>query len=109
LGGQQIDLSTQAKALFSAIDPVRVHSRAAAIQKVRDGDVLGALIIPPDFTRRIAGGLQPGAVDVYSNAADPAKRRFVERPGAAAGWSRAPRCCSRRRAWQRSARCWSAC
>src|SRR5919206_4645000 len=43
LGGRRIDLSAQADELFSAIQPVRVHSRAAAVKKVRNGDVLGAL------------------------------------------------------------------
>jgi ABC-type transport system involved in cytochrome c biogenesis permease component len=78
LGGTQIDLSAQASRLFGSIDPVPVDSRAEAIQKVRDGDALGALIIPEDITRKLESGLEPGAVDVYYNAEDPAKRRFVE-------------------------------
>ena len=41
-----IDLAEQGQRLFDAIDPVRVDSREEAIQKVKDGDVLGALIIP---------------------------------------------------------------
>jgi ABC-type multidrug transport system permease subunit len=77
-GGTEINLSSQAGVLFDAIDPVRVDSRAKAIQKVRDGDALGALIIPPDLTRKLESGLQPGTVEVYYNAEDPAKRRFVE-------------------------------
>src|SRR3954462_6738725 len=46
LGGETIDLSKQANELFNAVDPVRVNSRKAAVQKVRDGDVLGAVVIP---------------------------------------------------------------
>ena len=78
LGGEEIDLASQASELFEAIDPVPVHSRAEAIQKVRDGDVLGALIVPSDLTRRLESGLEPGSVEVFYNAEDPAKRRFVE-------------------------------
>src|SRR5215218_4804695 len=79
LGGRDIDLSAQASGtLFDAIDAVPVHSRAEAIQKVRDGDALGALIIPSDLTRKLQSGLEPGRVEVYYNAEDPAKRRFVE-------------------------------
>jgi|SRR5215211_1035836 len=78
LGGTRIDLSAQASRLFGAIDPVPVHSRAEAIRKVRDGDVLGALIVPEGITRKLESGLEPGTVDVYYNAEDPAKRRFVE-------------------------------
>jgi ABC-type multidrug transport system permease subunit len=78
LGGEEIDLSKQANQLFRAIDPVRVHSREEAIEKVRGGDVLGALVIPPDITRKLQSTLEPATVEVYYNADDPAKQRFVE-------------------------------
>jgi ABC-type multidrug transport system permease subunit len=78
LGGDRIDLARQGQRLFDAIDPVRVDSRAEAIQKVRDGDVLGALIIPEDLATNIQSSLEPGTVEVYYNAEDPAKRQYVE-------------------------------
>jgi ABC-type multidrug transport system permease subunit len=78
LAGQRIDLAEQVQSLFDAIEPVRVDSRAEAVQKVRDGDVLAALILPRDITRRLESGLQPGTVEVFYNAEDPAKKRFVE-------------------------------
>jgi ABC-2 type transport system permease protein len=78
LGGERIDLFQQANELFKEIDAVPVSSRKEAIQKVENGDVLGALIIPPDLTERLQSGLQQGVVDVYYNAEDPAKKRFVE-------------------------------
>jgi ABC-type multidrug transport system permease subunit len=78
LGGERIDLAQQSQALFDAIDPVRVNSRAEAIQKVRDGEVLGALVIPEDIGEKLQSGLQPGTVEVFYNAEDPAKRQFVE-------------------------------
>src|SRR5688572_16246061 len=40
LGGERIDVTKQGSRLFDEIDPVPVDSRAEAIQKVRDGDVL---------------------------------------------------------------------
>jgi ABC-type multidrug transport system permease subunit len=78
LGGDRIDLAAQGQRLFDAIDPVRVDSKQEAIQKVRDGDVLGALIIPGDLATNIQSSLEPGTVEVYFNAEDPAKRQFVE-------------------------------
>jgi ABC-type multidrug transport system permease subunit len=78
LGGEGINASEQAEVLFKAIDPVPVSSRAEAIEKVRDGDVLGALIIPPDITQKLQSGLEPAEVQVFYNAEDPAKRRLVE-------------------------------
>jgi ABC-type transport system involved in cytochrome c biogenesis permease component len=78
LGGERIDLATEGRRLFDAIDPVPVDSREEAIRKVRDGEVLGALIIPEDLATNIQSSLEPGVVEVYYNAEDPAKRQFVE-------------------------------
>src|SRR4051794_11036604 len=82
LGGEKVDVSKEASPLFDAIDPVPVKSRAEAIKKVRDGDVLAALIIPQDITTKLEaaaqGGFSPATVEVYYNAEDPAKRAFVD-------------------------------
>ena len=78
LGGDRIDLAAEGQRLFDAIDPVRVDSKEEAIQKVKDGEVLGALIIPDDLATNIQSSLEPGTVEVYYNAEDPAKRQFVE-------------------------------
>jgi ABC-type multidrug transport system permease subunit len=78
LGGERIDLNEEGSRLFDEIEPVPVDSREEAIQKVRDGDVLGALIIPEDLASNLQSALEPGTVEVYYNAEDPAKREFVE-------------------------------
>jgi hypothetical protein len=82
LGGESVNVAQEAKPLFDAIDVVRVHTEKEAIQKVRDGDVLGALILPSDITQRLEAatsgtGTSP-AVRVYYNAEDPAKQSFVD-------------------------------
>jgi ABC-type multidrug transport system permease subunit len=78
LGGETIDLSKQAESLFNAIDPVLVNSRKAAIQKVRDGDVLGAVVIPENAASNLQSALKPATIEVYYNAEDPAKKQYVE-------------------------------
>jgi ABC-2 type transport system permease protein len=83
VGGRTLDVKDYAARLFDSIDPVPVASREEAIAKVRSGDVLGALVIPEDATRRLRsmlglGGGTPPTVEVYYNAEDPVKRRFVE-------------------------------
>ena len=50
---------------------------------MRSGEALGALVIPADATQRLRGTLglgggAPPTVEVYYNAEDPVKRRFVE-------------------------------
>ena len=78
LGGRRIDITKEGRRLFDAIEPVQVKSREEAIQKVRDGDVLAAIVIPKDLTEKLQSGLESGSVDVFYNAEDPAKRQFVE-------------------------------
>jgi ABC-2 type transport system permease protein len=82
LGGETVDVAKEARPLFDAIDVVRVSSERQAIDKVRSGDVLAALILPSDITARLEQAVSgnPGSptVRVYYNAEDPAKKSFVE-------------------------------
>jgi ABC-type transport system involved in cytochrome c biogenesis permease component len=77
LGKESIDASKYAQQLFTAIDPVRVSTEAEAIAKVKSGEVLGALILPPDITHKLATGTESAHVKVFYNAEDPVKARFV--------------------------------
>jgi ABC-type transport system involved in cytochrome c biogenesis permease component len=83
LGGRSIDAADYAKQLFDSIDPIRVRTREEAIAKVRSGEALGALVLPADVGDRLRRALalqggDPPEVEVYYNAEDPVKRRFVE-------------------------------
>lgn len=83
LGGETLDPSAYTGKLFEAIDPIRVDTREAAIAKVRDGDALAALVVPADAAARLQGmlslaGGEPPTVEVFYNAEDPVKRRYVE-------------------------------
>jgi ABC-type multidrug transport system permease subunit len=77
LGGERLDTSRQANVLFRAIEPVPVKSKAEAIRKVRDGDVLGAIVIPEDTTEKLQSGIEPATIEVFYNAEDPVKSRYV--------------------------------
>ena len=78
IGGTSINVSKYSSELFKSIKPIRVHSRAEALDKVKSGDALAALIIPPDVTQKLASGLQSAQVEVIYNDEDPVKGRFVE-------------------------------
>src|SRR4051794_4664498 len=83
IGGKRLDVADYAPRLFSAIDAVRVRTRAEAIEKVRSGEVLGAILLPANAAERLratlglAGG-DPPKIEVYYNASDPLKRQLVE-------------------------------
>jgi len=83
LGGRRLDATTYAAELFNAVDPIEVDTREQAIAKVRSGEALGALVIPPDVIERLQGTLalgggEPPTVEVYFSAENPLKRRYVE-------------------------------
>lgn len=83
LGGQQLDASAYAGKLFEAIDPIPVKTRAEAVDLVRSGKALAALIVPRDATERLRNAISlsggpPPQLEVLYNAEDPIKRRYVQ-------------------------------
>ena len=69
--------------LCDRIECVTVNSRDEALEKVGDGDVLAALIIPEDFLDKLqsqlsGSGLEPASVEVFVNEDDPVKARLVD-------------------------------
>jgi ABC-2 type transport system permease protein len=84
IGGETRSASEYAERLFGAIDPIRVSSREEAVELVRSGDALGALIIPRDAAERLraslslAGSSERPTIEVIYNGEDPVKRRYVE-------------------------------
>jgi hypothetical protein len=82
LGGQQVDVAKEARPLFDSIDRVDVKDRAEAERRVKEGDVLAALIVPSNITSALEDAAQGAGgsarVEVLYNAEDPAKRRYVE-------------------------------
>src|SRR5262249_26272630 len=69
--------------LCSKVDCVPASSRAEVEQKVKDGDVLGGLILPADFLSKLQAELstnasEPAKVDVLVNEDDPLKAQVVD-------------------------------
>ena len=69
--------------LCAKVECVDVSSRAEVEQKVKDGDVLGGLILPPDFISKLqaelsTNGTEPATVDVIVNNDDPLKAQLVD-------------------------------
>ena len=69
--------------LCGKIECVNVSSRDELEQKVKDGDVLGGLILPADFLTRLQSELstnssEPATVEVLVNEDDPLKAQVVD-------------------------------
>ncbi len=77
-GGETIDVKVYTNELFDAVERVDVENRAQALEKVRGGEVLAALIIPADFVTKLSnGGFNSASVEVIYNG-DALKQSFVE-------------------------------
>jgi ABC-type multidrug transport system permease subunit len=81
-GNQQISISKYANQLFDSIQPLRVHSRAEAISKVRSGAAIAALIVPADIPAKIESLVTQGVgnptVELILNSKDPLERQFAD-------------------------------
>jgi ABC-type transport system involved in cytochrome c biogenesis permease component len=83
VGGQRLDVSKYANELFKSVRPVYVDTRKEAVAKVRDGEVLGALIVPADATKRLQdainlSGTKPPTLEVLYNVDDPLRAQIAE-------------------------------
>ncbi len=84
VGGETRDAADYAQRLFDKVEPVRFASRAEALESVRSGDTLGAMIIPRDAAEKLRSSLslsgtpQRPSIEVVYNGEDPVKREFVE-------------------------------
>jgi hypothetical protein len=81
-GGTELPAIGVDKQVCARVECVEVGSRAEAIEKVRSGDVLAALILPADLIDRLNSLSTPRpqipTVDVIVNEEDPVKARLVD-------------------------------
>jgi ABC-2 family transporter protein len=83
IGGGGFNQEDAFRELCDRVDCVTASSKADALDKVRDGQVLAALILPPDFIDKLqaqlsGAGLESANVEVYVNEDDPVKARLVD-------------------------------
>jgi ABC-type multidrug transport system permease subunit len=82
LGNQRISISKYASQLFESIDPIRVSTRAEAIDKVKSGQAEAALIVPADIVSQINNLITQGTgsptVELILNSKDPLERQFAQ-------------------------------
>jgi ABC-type multidrug transport system permease subunit len=79
VGSEKVDTDQYAGRFASAVDPVRVSTREEALEKVRSGEALGALIIPRDIIQKLqSGGVDQASLEIFYNAENPLKKQFVE-------------------------------
>ncbi len=67
LGNRRLDIGRYYGELINEIEPVRVATRAAAVEKVSSGQVLAAVVIPPNITQALSSATTQAQINVIYN------------------------------------------
>jgi ABC-2 type transport system permease protein len=67
VGTERVQVRQYAEHLFNQVKPVKVSSRAQAIEEVKSADVLAAVVIPSDIAARVSSGTTQGELEVIYN------------------------------------------
>ncbi|HKG37859.1 MAG TPA: ABC transporter permease [Conexibacter sp.] len=78
VAGGRVTAAEYLPALLRSVDIVRPRTRAEARRLVRDGKVLGAVILPADITEKLSTGREQPTIEVLYNGEDAVKQRYVE-------------------------------
>jgi hypothetical protein len=76
VGSQRVGVSQYANELFAQVQSVPTRTRAEAVEKVKSGEVLAAVVIPPDIAAKVSS-LSPAALSVLYNG-DALEQSLVE-------------------------------
>jgi hypothetical protein len=67
VGSERVQVSQYAQQLFSQVVTVREPSRTRAVEKVEQGSVLAAVVIPRDLASRLSSSVAPARLEVIYN------------------------------------------
>lgn len=78
VGGEKFDLDKLIQSLYKNVDGYNVKDRAAAVEEVRSGDAVAAVVIPKDIIDQLESPLAQGKIEAIFDASDPVRRSYVE-------------------------------
>jgi ABC-type multidrug transport system permease subunit len=67
VGSERVEVSRYAEQLLNQVMTVPVPTRAQAVAKVKQGDVLAAVVIPHDLASRLSSSIAPARLEVIYN------------------------------------------
>jgi len=67
VGSQRVSVSQYAQEIFKQVDAVPVGSREEAIEQIKSGQVLAAVVIPANIAARISSDVSQGNLEVLYN------------------------------------------
>jgi ABC-2 type transport system permease protein len=78
IGGKKFDLDKLVKALYDNVDGYNVATPEAALQEVKSGDAVAAVIIPEDVVDQLESPDSQGTIQAIFDASDPTRKAYVE-------------------------------
>lgn len=78
LGGSKFDMNTLLTSLDSSVDAKPFATRAQALESVRAGDSIAAVVIPKDILNQLASGTAQGSIDIFYDASNAVRKNLVE-------------------------------
>ncbi|MBK5230603.1 MAG: ABC transporter permease [Thermoleophilia bacterium] len=78
VGGKKFDLDKLIHSVYENVDGYDLKNRAAALEAVRSGDAVAAIVIPHDIIDQLESPLAQGRIEAIFDATDPVRRSYVE-------------------------------
>jgi ABC-2 type transport system permease protein len=67
VGSQRVSVSQYAQQIFKQVDAVPVGSREQAVEQIKSGEVLAAVVIPANIAARVSSDVNQGNLEVLYN------------------------------------------
>lgn len=78
IGGKEFDLDKLVKALYDNVDGYDVEDRATALQEVKSGDAVAAVVIPSTIVEDLESQAGQGTIEAIFDSTDPTRKSYVE-------------------------------
>lgn len=78
IGGKKFDLNKLIKSIYDNVDGHDVATPERAVQDVRSGDAVAAVIIPRDIVTQLESAESQGTITAVYDSTDPTRRAYVE-------------------------------
>lgn len=78
IGGKKFDLDKLIRSIYDNVDAYDVKDRATALQEVRSGDAVAAIVIPEDIVDDLESQSSQGTIEAIFDSSDPTRKAYVE-------------------------------
>ncbi|MGH2907514.1 MAG: ABC transporter permease, partial [Solirubrobacterales bacterium] len=78
IGGKHFDLDRLIKSLYKNVDGYNVKTRSEALQDVKSGDAVAAVVIPENVVDDLESQLGQGHIEAIFDSSNPTRKAYVE-------------------------------